>query len=201
MNKFYQILILIVAFISGIIVNEIFVNWSFITFNPELSISNLLSVGTTLIIAIFLTNYFDRSKFHSRKKVDLIINRLGEINNVLNDISNDLEDGKISYQKAASRLKKIYGIYLSISKEAENLKNINISKLGNNQFEDKFKHLKDLLTNTPKIDKTKISNSEIPLEVKDGIIFYHQNRLTEINYLFEILNNTIFGLQLNVEGK
>jgi hypothetical protein len=128
---------------------------------------------------------------------DLILNLVDDVYLLIETLSLKIEDGSISYQEAASKVKRINMAFVNIF-DVIKASNSSLEEIDKKDFLAKSKGLRDLLTQTPIIDEEKLNGVEIPVEVKDGIIKYTQARINEVETLFEKIKSQLLVLQLKI---
>ena len=61
--------------------------------------------------------------------------------------------------------------------------------------------MRDILTDTPKMSEEEIKNSELPIEVKDGIIHFNRQRIAQIESKFDVIKDCLFELEIRINQK
>jgi hypothetical protein len=197
MRVIIKITIFISILILGILIGKVVKDWPLFTLNYSLSITHIISIGTTLFIAILISYYFDKEKQNNRNEKDLILKRMDDVYMHIETLSTKIEDGSISYQEAASKVKRINMAFTNVFNVIK-ISDASLDDVDKKDFLDKSKSLRNLLTETPKLDEDELKGVEIPIEVKDGIIKYTQARISEIETLFERIKSQLLELQLKI---
>ena len=87
-------------------------------------------------------------------------------------------------------------IYRTVEKCQFNIKeDIRVS------IKDSISELRDILTDTPIMTDTQIENSDLPIEVKDGIIKYNRQLINQIEAKFDSLKDCLLELKIRVNKK
>ncbi len=144
-----------------------------------------------------ISYYFDKEKQTNRTEKDLILKRVDDVYLLIENISLKIEDGTISYQEAASKVKRINMAFINVF-DIINTTESSLISTDKQDFLSKSKKLRDLLTETPIVDEAQLAKAELPLEVKNGIIKYTESRIIEIETLFETIKSLLLKFQLKI---
>ncbi len=168
--------------------------------SKSLDLIDIFSVLVTILIAILLTVFFDKRKNDSRIEKDLILRRVDNVYEITCDLQQESISGKIPYTEAASSIKRIstsmQSIYNTIEKCQFTIKN-DIKESIKSAIGD----LRDILTDTPKINEEVIENSDLSIEVKDGIIFFNRQRIIQMESKFDVLKDCLLELEIRINKK
>lgn len=197
MNKLIKLFFFLLLIFIGILIGRVVKDWPLFIIDYKLSISHIASISTTLFIAILISYYFENEKHYNRKEKELIIKRVDDIYILIENISANIEDGTISYQQAASKVKRINLAYINIFEILKSSK-LKVQSNFKNDFSTKNRELKNLLTKTPVISEEQLDIVDLPIEVKNGIINYNESRIAEIDTLFEKIKSQTVKLQLEI---
>ena len=197
MKKIIKIALFIIILLAGVLIGRLIKDWPLFVIEYKLSVTHLASILSTVFIAILISYYFDNEKHDNRKEKELIIKRVDDIYTLIENISVKIEDGSISYQQAASKVKRINLAFINVFDILKSSK-IKLKQDFKSEFLDKSKALRDLLTKTPVFTEEQLIGTDLPIEVKDGIINYNESRIAEIDTLFEKIKGQIVKLQLTI---
>ena len=184
--------------ICGIIIGKL-IDWPMFKVDKNVNLVDLFSIVITFLIAYFIARVIEKQKEDYREEKNLLINKLDEVFNIIDETSEKVDTRQIKYQEAASKVKRI-NINLTCIFTAINKSSIIIDEEDQKEISRKVINLRNLLTNTPRIDEGSIKKSNLPLEVKSGIIHISETRVIEIETEFNKLKNLIFGLQMKVNS-
>src|SRR5258706_6320244 len=96
------------AFLStGFVVGKIF-SVSYFSIDTKINIIDVLSILTTLFAAYVLSTVIDKEKEDHRTEKDLILKRIEDIYQLIEDTNLKLTASTVPYQVAASKIKRIY---------------------------------------------------------------------------------------------
>lgn len=188
--------LLCASFVIGVVFGKL-VDVKYFKVDENINIIDVISVAVTIFAAYIVTKVLDKEKQDNRTEKDLIIKRTEDIYQLIDDSNIRVVSGAIKYQEAASHFKRInvslHCIYRIMSNtKIETDEQLKLSIFGST------KKLRDLLTDTPKITESDIQNSNLPNEVKDGMVHLTQNRIVEIETEYDKLRDNILLLQLAI---
>jgi hypothetical protein len=168
--------------------------------NVSLALLNLINILVTIGLAIFISIIIDKKKGNDRAEKDLIIRKIDNVYNIVTELQRDCISGKIQYQEAASSIKRINVSFISIYKTIDKC-HFSIE----NDIKDKIKeetyNLRDLLTNSPRVDEKLVQGSDLPMEVKDGVVHFNRQRISQIEAKFDLLKDLNLELQIIIIKK
>lgn len=190
---------IVLAFCFGFVVSKM-IDFPQFKISESIDLVNVLSVLVTVALALLITFLFDKIKSDNRIEKDLIMKRVDNVYELVNDIQKDVVGGSIEYTEAASMTKRIYtsmtSIYRTIDKCQFSIKDdIKVS------IKNSIKGIKNILTDTPRIDEEKINGSALQVEVKDGVIHYNRELLSRIDAKFDELKDLLLELELRINKK
>lgn len=183
----------------GILIGK-FISVPHFEVSKSLDLIDVFSVLVTILIAILLTVFFDKRKNDSRNEKDIILRRVDNVYEITSELQKESISGKIPYTEAASSIKRIstsmQSIYNAIEKCQFTIKN---------DIKESIKiaigDLRDILTDTPKINKEEMENSVLSIKVKDGIIFFNRQRVIQIESKFDVLKDCLLELEIRINKK
>ena len=199
MKLLSKISLYLIFVIFGIIIGKI-ISFPFFKISKEIDLINLLSIIVTIGLAILITTYFDKRKSDYRTEKDLIIKRVDDIYSICSVLQIEAISGKIPYTEAASSIKRINvsikSVYSLINKS-----NINVDNETKQKFKKSLSELKDILTDTPMISEEEIASSDIPISVKNGVIHFNRERVSQIEFKFDKLKDLLLEWQILINKK
>lgn len=213
-NPFVVVIALFIGFALGRMYN-----WDAYKINTEVNFNlfDIFSLLITVSVALYIAKVLKRDLQHDLQKKqlsrDMWINRLCQLETILDKIEKKLSESEIYYDTIVSsqhQLRSKLSHMKSTLKESENkLSTDNELK----QLMDNINILKRLLTETP-VHKTQNTSQTISVKKgkidpgnknqpcisvnKDGIVTYSRQRLLEINRNMELIDNNIFLLKLKI---
>jgi hypothetical protein len=168
--------------------------------SKSIDLINVLSILVTVLLAILITVYFDKRKSDNRIEKDLILRRVDNIYEITNELQREAISGEIPYTEAASSIKRINTsmqlIYKTVDKCEFSIKD-DIKTSIRNAISD----LRDILTDTPKLTEAQIEKSDLPIEVKNGIIKFNRQRISQIEVKFDSLKDKLLELEIRINKK
>ncbi len=183
-------------FVIGIVAGKL-INWPFFEVDEKVNVLHLLSISSTILIAIFVSRIINKETQECRVEKDLLIQKLGGITKSLEMTHSDISTKNISYSSAAASIKRLSTGLTHIIKITKKIP-ISIEEGLYEEIISTTSELKVKLTDTPPISKTAINATNLPLEVKDGILTIHKDRLILIDGIIDKLKNKIFAFQLEI---
>ncbi|MBL0209448.1 MAG: hypothetical protein IPQ13_00810 [Holophagaceae bacterium] len=191
-NLFSIIYIIIIAILGGFFVGR-FLSLPEITLDQNINAIQLLSVLTTLFGIVFISIIVDRNKEIDKIKRDLVLKRLEDLYNKVDELPQIIEGNKANQYTMKLKLKYI-GLQSVFYKKLTN--NAAIDDGPNSiHFIEIHRILRFMTTNTElKTSKTRDKNLRI-----DGDDFvYSDERITEIDQEIEIFKNSISMEQMRI---
>jgi Ca2+/Na+ antiporter len=184
--------------IFGILLGK-FLDWPYLKLDQNVNLVDLISVLLTLLLAYFVVKVIEKEKEDYREEKNLLLKRLERIDDLIEEIHESIESDQIHYSKAAAMIKNI-SVNLNCLFRVKLNPAITIDRNTNQVFTIQLKRLRNLLTNTPMIDASQINKSDLPLEVKSGILKISKSRVIEIETELEKLRILVFELQLKINA-
>lgn len=168
--------------------------------SKSIDISNFMTLIVTAWLAILISTVFEKQNNNHRVEKDLVITRVGDIFDIAASLQLESNSGKIHLTEASSSIKRINTSLNSIYKIVEKC-HFSIST----DIKDKIKiclsELRTTLTSTPVISEESLNSNDLPIEIKDSIIYYNKNRISQLEINFDILKNLLLELQIDINNK
>lgn len=199
MNLLSKIIIAILLLLLGVIIGK-FINFPHFVISKDIDLINILSIIVTIGLAVAITTFFDKRKSDYRTEKDLIIKRVDDIYNICSILQTEAISGNIEYTEAAYSIKRI-NVAINSVYALINMSNFNVEDGTKNNFKTSISELKDILTNTPKISEKEVELSEIPISVKNGVIHFNRERISQIEMKFDKLKNLLLEWQIMINKK
>ena len=165
----------------------------------SIDLIQILQMIVTLILVVFVASILDRENQELRAEKNLLLKLTDAIYEIIDSIGKEVCNGSITYVVAASEVKRIN---ISIKHLYDVLESTHIKvdeevrrRVGNDGVK-----LRDLLTDTP-IDagaEKKISDSNLDVAVKDGMLKFSRKKIIEIERYFDEFKKDIILLQLSI---
>ncbi|MBL7935709.1 MAG: hypothetical protein JNM51_07860, partial [Bacteroidia bacterium] len=108
--------------------------------------------------------------------------------------------GKIAFIEAASSIKRINTALSSIYKIVDKC-HFDISDLIKQKLNSNLSELRETLTNTPRLSEEQINATDLPIEIKDGMIYFNRDRIAQIEVKFDNLKDILLELQIEINKK
>ncbi len=183
----------------GILIGK-FLNFPYFEISKNIDLVNILSIIVTMLLAILITVFFDKQKSDNRVEKDLILRRVESIYEITNTLQKESVSGAIPYTDATSSIKRIntsiQSIYKIVTKCQFSIKD-DIKIL----IKDAISDLRDILTDTPKLAEEQIENSDLPIEVKNGVLKFNKQRINQIEAKFDTLKDCLLELEIRINKK
>lgn len=168
--------------------------------SKSIDISNIISLIVTTWLAILITTVFEKQNNNQRVEKDLIISRVGTIYEIASSLQLESNIGKVHLTEASSSLKRINTALNSIYKIVEKC-HFDIDNEMKGRLKENLSELRDILTNTPQISEEQLKGKDIPIEIKDSMIYYNKDRISQIEVKFDGLKNLLLELQVEINKK
>ncbi|MEX2345699.1 MAG: hypothetical protein WD604_08810 [Balneolaceae bacterium] len=183
----------------GVLIGK-FISFPNFEISRSLDLVNISSIIVTILLAVLITVFFDKRKNDNRIEKDLILRRVDNVYEITNELQKESISGEIPYTEAASSIKRIntsiQSIYRTVEKCQFSIKN---------DIKESIKFaigdLRDILTDTPKVTEEQIENSDLPIEVKNGIIHFNRQRIGQIESKFDRLKDCLLELEIRINKK
>lgn len=198
-NNIIKIVFCICLVLLGILIGK-YIDFPYFEISKSIDLTNLLSILVTILLAILITVFFDKRKNDNRVEKDLILRRVENVYEITNELQREAISGVIPYTEAASSIKRINTSMQSIYKTVEKCE-FSIKDDIKESIKIAISDLRDILTDTPKFNEAQIKSSDLPIEVKDGVIKYNRQRIGQIEAKFDILKDKLLELEIRVNKK
>ena len=166
----------------------------------SIDISNIITLIVTVWLAILITTVFEKQNNDHRVEKDLIINRVGNVFNIVSSLQLELNTGKIYLTEASSSIKRINtslkSTYTIVDKCHFDITDDIKEKIKNN-----LSDLRDALTNTPVISGDQLPSKDLPIKIIDSMVHYSKDRVSQIEVKFDILKDLLLELQIEINKK
>jgi hypothetical protein len=196
-KKITSIISVILIFCIGLIVGKL-LDWSYFKLTKDISIIEAFTLISTIGAALYISKILEKEVQDKRIEKDLHISKISEIESLLIIIEDLIENKDSSYHKINSRIHTCRIIKTSIFNSLqENFKKITSKKI--QEFENSITYsinsLKRLLTETP----TESGKME-EITLKNGMVTYSTNRISEINIEINSIRENIFKLKVRINN-
>lgn len=198
-NKILIISIGITLIILGYAIAK-YINTPYFVLSKEIDISNLINIAITIWLAIFITDILEKKNNDNRIEKDMMISRIEDLYHITSSIQVESNTGQIHLSEASSALKRINTSLSSVYKLIEKCHFV-ISEEIKNKLKKCLSDLRDLLTSTPAISQDKLNSKDIPIEIKESIVYYNKERISQIEVKIETLKNLLIELQIEINKK
>lgn len=198
-NKILIISIGITLIILGYAIAK-YINTPYFVLSKEIDISNLINIAITIWLAIFITDILEKKNNDNRIEKDMMISRIEDLYHITSSIQVESNTGQIHLSEASSALKRINTSLSSVYKLIEKCHFV-ISEEIKNKLKQCLSDLRDLLTSTPAIPQDKLNSKDIPIEIKESIVYYNKERISQIEVKIETLKNLLIELQIEINKK
>lgn len=168
--------------------------------DKSIDITNISTLIISVWLTIIITTIFDKQKNDYRIEKDLIIKRVDSIYEIANNLQLESNSGKIHISEASSSIKRINTSLQSVYSIVDKCK-FTISSEIQAKIKACISDLRNILTNTPSIEVTSSSYESLPIEIKDSMIYYNRDRLSQIEVKFDLLKNLLLELQIDINKK
>lgn len=168
--------------------------------SKSIDISNVLSLITTVWVAVAISTVFEKQNSDRRVEKDLIIDRVGAIHSVADSLQIGSQSGSIHLAEANSSLKRISTALQSVFKIIDR-SHFTITEDIKERVNQSLADIRTTLTNTPAITQDPGGIQDIPIAVRDGIIIYNQDRISQLEVKFESLKDLLLELQIEINSK
>lgn len=168
--------------------------------SKSIDISNLFSLIVAAWLAILITTVFEKKNNDNRVEKDLIINRVGNIFEIAATLQIESNTGQIHHTEASSSIKRINTALNSIYKIVDKC-HFGISTEIKEKLKLNISDLRDTLTSTPVITEEQLNGTQLPIEIRESIIYYNRDRISQIEVKFDNLKDLLLELQIDINKK
>lgn len=168
--------------------------------SKTIDISNVLTLIVTAWLAILITTVFEKQNSDHRVEKDLIISRVGNIYDIAASLQLESNSGRIHISEASSSLKRINTALNSIYNIVEKC-HFNITVDLKDRLKQILSDIRITLTNTPSITDEQLNAKDLPIEIKDSIIHFNKERISQLEVKFDVLKDLLLELQIDINKK
>jgi len=184
---------LVIAFIFGKIINV-----PGVTLDTELNPFHALSPLVTLVIALVLSIYVQRSRDINGSASDLTIKRVDKIIDLLDDLQESVSATNRILTTNANAFPKRIGSGLKSTLSSLHENNIPVS-VEYSELEIIIRDLREVLTLTP-VQNDENKGKDKPIYVENGYTHYNSSKVSEVNKLVDDLRDMLFKIQLDINN-
>lgn len=166
----------------------------------SIDISNVITLIVTAWLAILITTVFEKQNNNHRVEKDLIITRVDNVFEIAASLQLESNTGKIHLTEASSSIKRINTSLKSIYKIVDKC-HFTITDDIKERIKNDLSDLRDILTNTPVISDEQLNSENLPIEIKDSIVHYNKDRVSQIEVKFEGIKDLLLELQIEINKK
>lgn len=169
----------------------------FFEIDPKVNIftlfTSLLQLAVTLLIGVYVAGKIQKNK----SEKELIIKRIDVIASLVEQFHLDVSDGKIQYSEAAAYMKRI-SLNLGKIQEAMRVLSMPPHTQEFQEITETIRQIRDYTTNTPSNAQQAITNSNLDIQVKEGLVELAKQRVNLINIEYDNLKGKLLILQLKI---
>jgi len=178
-----------------------FVYFPYFEISKNIDLVNVTSIVVTVFLAVLISVFFDKQKSDNRIEKDLILRRVENVYEITNELQKESISGEILHAEAIFSAKRIYTSMQSIYKTVDKCQ-FSIKDDIKTSIQNTIVELKDILTYTPlKVTEDQIEKSDLPIEIKEGIVKYSRQRINRIEAKFDVLKDFLFELEIRINRK
>ena len=168
--------------------------------SKTIDISNIFTLIITAWLAILITTVFEKQNNDDRVEKNLIITRVGNIYDIAASLQLESNSGRIHITEASSSLKRINTALNSIYRIVEKC-HFNITDDLKDRLKQSLSDIRITLTNTPSLTDEHLSAKDLPIEIKDSIIHFNKERVSQLEVKFDTLKDLLLELQIHINKK
>ena len=198
-NKLIQACIYLSFIAFGYVITRFFEIPHF-EISKSIDVSNVLNLIVTAWLAILITTVFEKQNNDHRVEKDLIITRVGNIYDIADSLQLESNSGRIHITEASSSLKRINTALNSIYKIVDKC-HFNITDNLKDLLKNCLADIRNTLTNTPSLTDEHLNSKDLPIEIKDSIIHFNKDRISQLEVKFDTLKNLLLELQIHINNK
>jgi len=177
-----------------------FINVPHFEVSKSIDISNVLTLIVTAWLAILISTVFEKQNNDNRVEKDLIITRVGNIYDIAASLQIESNSGRIHITEASSSLKRINTALNSIYRIVSKC-HFNITDDLKERLKQSLSDIRITLTNTPSITDEQLNATDLPIEIKDSIIHFNKERVSQLEVKFDTLKDLLLELQIHINKK
>lgn len=168
--------------------------------SKTIDVSNVLTLIVTAWLAILITTVFEKQNNDHRVEKDLIITRVGNIYDIADTLQFESNSGRIHITEASSSLKRINTALNSIYRIVDKC-HFNITENLKDRLKIILADIRNTLTNTPSVTDEQLNSKDLPIEIKDSIIHFNKERVSQLEVKFDTLKDLLLELQIHINNK
>lgn len=168
--------------------------------SKSIDVSNVLTLIVTAWLAILITTVFEKQNNDHRVEKDLIITRVGNIYDIADSLQLESNSGRIHITEASSSLKRINTALNSIYRIVDKC-HFNITDDLKDRLKNSLADIRNTLTNTPSVTDEQLNSKDLPIEIKDSIIHFKKERVSQLEVKFDTLKDLLLELQIHINNK
>ncbi len=198
-NKLIQFGIYITLIAFGYAIARL-VNLPHFEVSKSIDISNVITLIVTAWLAILITTVFEKQNNDHRVEKNLIIARVGNVFEIAASLQLESITGRIHLTEASSSIKRINSSLISIYKIVDKC-HFTITDDIRERIKTNISDLRNILTNTPVISDEELTSKDLPITIKDSIVHYNKDRVSQIEVKFDGLKDLLLELQIEINKK
>lgn len=198
-NKFIQGGIYVSCIAFGYVLTRFF-DIPHFEVSKTIDISNVLTLIITAWLAILITTVFEKQNNDNRVEKDLIITRVGNIYDIAASLQLESNSGRVHITEASSSLKRINTALNSIYRIVDKCY-FNITADLKDRLKNSLSDIRITLTNTPSLTDEQLNSKDLPIEIKDSIIHFNKERISQLEVKFDTLKDLLLELQMHINKK
>src|SRR5690606_15437524 len=168
--------------------------------SKSIDVSNVLTLIVTAWLAILITTVFEKQNKDHKVEKDLIITRVGNIYDIADSLQLESNSGRIHITEASSSLKRINTALNSIYRIVDKC-HFNITDDLKDRLKNSLADIRNTLTNTPSVTDEQLNSKDLPIEIKDSIIHFNKERVSQLEVKFDTLKDLLLELQIHINNK
>lgn len=193
-NIIKPILYSILGIIIGFLIAKI-PSLSKVSVSPEIPLFDIISLVVTVLLAIYVAKILEKDVQNSQVGKQMYIAKIEQNENILSSINEYLGQETIMLSKISNLLHRYRSIQSTIHTALKDKSKKGKFSSDCESIENEAKELNKLLTMTP-IDSSDQSN----ITIRDGVITYSNNRITEITTCLLRIDNLLFNLKHRINN-
>jgi len=198
-NKLIQFGIYVTLIVFGYAISR-FVNLPHFEVSKTIDISNVITLIVTAWLAILISTVFEKQNNDNRIEKNLIITRVDNVFDMAASLQLESNSGTIHLTEASSSIKRINSSLISIYKIVDKCQ-FSITDDIKERIKNNISDLRSFLTNTPVITDEELTSKDLPIKIKDSIVHYNKDRISQLEVKFDELKDLLLELQIEINKK
>ena len=195
LRSFAIVVLFFLIFFAGACIGKM-MHSDYFVLQKEINLVHVLSVLCTVFVAVLVAVLIDRNKSKSKSEKDLFLNRINQITAIADCLHDKIIERSISLIEATSRLKRIRSSVRCIYQAfASTNKLIGITEVSVQAI---LKEINTLMTYTP--SGQEVEGAILPICISNNVCTYSVSRSAEIEGQIELLKNTLFRIQIEINN-